>query len=190
MTRPLCTVLSSLIAALVIVGTAHAQPRRPDEGGTTVSLGQPPRWLPTTGVVAGVQSHDGTRSAVSELRLGAYTELASRVLGLGGVHAEVYGGSVDTRGNGGARVRVASPFLRLAAGADYSLAVCADDTVAAWGSQSSITLSPAGRPSKSTTMASSPVRPPARISAPSTTTTKPTSSSLLRRPKASQTSDR
>lgn len=112
----------SVVAILCTLGTAQvqAQARRPDEGGTTVSLGQPPRWLPTTGVVTGVQSHDGSRTAVSEARLGVYTELASRVLGLGGVHAEVYGGSVDTRGNGGARVRVASPFLRLAAGADYN----------------------------------------------------------------------
>jgi hypothetical protein len=120
MTRQSCTAIASLVAALCAVGTAHAQPRRPDEGGTTVSLGQPRRWMPTAGVVAGVQSGDGTQSAVSEARLGTYTELASRVLGIGGVHAEVYGGSVDTRGNGGARVRVASPFLRLAAGADYN----------------------------------------------------------------------
>ncbi len=119
MTRLARLTIASIAFALFVV-PAEAQPRRPDEGGTTVSLGQPPRWMPTTGVVGGIQSGAGVRSVVSEMRLGAYTELASRVLGLGGVHAEVYGGSVDTRGNGGARVRVASPFLRLAAGADYN----------------------------------------------------------------------
>jgi hypothetical protein len=120
MTKGACHAIARMVAALFMVGTANAQPRRPDEGGTTVSLGQPPRWMPSTGVVGGVQSVAGERSVVGEVRLGAYTELASRVLGLGGVHAEVYGGSVDTRGNGGARVRVASPFLRLAAGVDYN----------------------------------------------------------------------
>jgi hypothetical protein len=111
-----------LSALLCIAQTLIAQPRRPDEGGTTASLGQPLRWLPTVGVVTGVQSGPNDRAAVSEVRVGLYTELANRVLGLGGVHAELYGGTLDTRTTGGARVRLASPFLRFAAGADYNLA--------------------------------------------------------------------
>lgn len=110
-----------LSALLCTAQTLLAQPRRPDEGGTTASLGQPLRWLPTVGVVTGVQSRAEDRAAVSEVRVGLYTELANRVLGLGGVHAEVYGGSLDTRGTGGARLRLASPFLRMAVGTNYNL---------------------------------------------------------------------
>ena len=98
----------------------QAQPRRPDEGGRTASLGQPLRWLPSVGVVTGVQARPGDRAAVTEVRVGAYTELANRVLGLGGVHVELYGGSLDTRSTAGARLRLASPFLRLAVGTDYN----------------------------------------------------------------------
>jgi phosphatidylserine/phosphatidylglycerophosphate/cardiolipin synthase-like enzyme len=105
---------------LVCTSTAGAQARRPDEGGTTTSLGQPKRWQPTTGIVGGIQTGGGEHAVAAEVRLGAYTELASRVLGLGGVHAELFGGSLDTKAAGGARIRVASPFLRLAAGVDYS----------------------------------------------------------------------
>jgi hypothetical protein len=127
--RPLTPGLAALARAAACVavaaGVAAAQPaagpRRPDEGGRTVSLGQPQRWLPAVGLVSGVQARPEERAAVSELRVGAYREFANRVLGLAGVHAELYTGLLDTRGTAGARLRVASPFLRAAAGADYNV---------------------------------------------------------------------
>lgn len=118
--RALFFAATLLGAHALAVRHVDAQPRRPDEGGTTASLGQPLRWLPSVGVVTGVQSRPGDRAAVTEARVGAYTELANRVLGLGGVHAELYGGSLDTRSTAGARLRLASPFLRLAFGTDYN----------------------------------------------------------------------
>ena len=116
-----CIAMSGVFA-LTLAADVLAQPRRPDEGGITVSLGQPPRWLPSVGLVSGTQSRSNDRAVVSEARVGLYTEFVNRVLGLGGLHAEVYAGTLDTRGSGGARLRVASPFLRMAAGADYNVA--------------------------------------------------------------------
>lgn len=112
----------ALLLASLLLAThqADAQARRPDEGGTTTSLGQPLRWQPFVGGVTGVQSGPDERAAVTEVRLGAYTELVNRVLGIAGLHAELYGGSLDTRSTGGARLRIASPFLRIAAGTDYN----------------------------------------------------------------------
>jgi hypothetical protein len=103
--------------------TPHAvssQARRPDEGGRTQSIGQPLRWQPFAGVVTGAQSRPTETAAVSEVRIGAYTELLNRVLGIGGVHGEFYTGTLDTRGTAGVRARFVSPFLRLAAGTDYN----------------------------------------------------------------------
>ncbi len=121
MNRPApCATMLLTWALLLSTGTANAQSRRPDEGGTTRSLGQPLRWLPSVGFATGVQARSGENAAVTEARVGAYTELASRVLGIGGLHGELYAGSLDTRASGGARLRVASPFLRLAVGTDYN----------------------------------------------------------------------
>lgn len=121
--RPRVATFGALVLCLVLslVAELDAQPRRPDEGGRTHSIGQPLRWLPLAGVVTGAQSRGDGRAAVTEARLGAYTELGNRVLGLGGVHAELYAGLLDTRRSSGARVRIASPFLRVAAGTDYNV---------------------------------------------------------------------
>lgn len=102
--------------------TAAAQPgvRFPSDGGTTFSLGQPGKWLASGGVATGIERRDGDPHAISEVRAGMYYELLSRVLGLGGVQAEGYGGMLDTRLNGGVRLRAVSPFLRLSVGVDYS----------------------------------------------------------------------
>lgn len=97
-----------------------AQSRRPDEGGRTQSIRQPLRWQPSVGVVTGAQSRPTETAAVSEVRIGAYTELLNRVLGIGGVHGEFYTGTLDTRGTAGVRARFVSSFLRLAAGTDYN----------------------------------------------------------------------
>lgn len=109
------------MASRVSAQTAPQTPVRfPSDGGTTFSLGQPGRWLASGGVATGVERRDGNAQAVSELRSGVYYEMLSRVLGLGGIQAEGYGGLLSTRLNGGVRVRAVSPFLRVGIGVDYS----------------------------------------------------------------------
>ncbi|MFO0071741.1 MAG: hypothetical protein ACK55A_06560, partial [Gemmatimonas sp.] len=114
--------ITLVAACLAVPAAATGQPpaRLPADGGTTFSLGQPGVWLPTGGLSTGLERRDGEAVAVTELRGGMYVELLSRVLGLGGLHAEGYGGLLDTRFNGGVRLRAVSPFLRLGIGVDYS----------------------------------------------------------------------
>lgn len=100
--------------------SAPPAPRLPSDGGRTFSLGQPGKWLANAGVASGIERRAGEAQAISEVRAGMYYELLSRVLGLGGVQAEGYGGMLDTRLNGGVRVRMVSPFLRFGIGVDYS----------------------------------------------------------------------
>lgn len=109
-----------LAGAVFAIAPAQAQPRLPSDGGFTTSLGQPGPWEPTVGVALGRRSRPGVIGALAESRLGVYRELVNRSLGVGGIQLELYGGTVDTRSDGGVRGRVLSPFLGIAAGADYS----------------------------------------------------------------------
>ena len=110
-----------LTAVLLLAAPpATAQSRLPSDGGTTVSLGQPHPWESTVGLAIGRRSQPRAVGAVAEARLGVYRELVNRSLGVGGVQVEAYGGTVDTKYDGGVRGRLVSPFARLAIGADYS----------------------------------------------------------------------
>lgn len=114
------TLVGGPIAMAKAQPTTHPPVRFPSDGGSTFSLGQPGKWLASGGVATGVERRDGDPLAISEARAGVYYELLSRVLGLGGIQAEGYGGMLSTRLNGGVRLRAVSPFLRFAIGADYS----------------------------------------------------------------------
>ncbi len=128
MTRRMCRVYPVLFSLLVSWCSAQrlpAQPvrgqsRLPSDGGTTFSLGQPDKWQGSAGISSGIERRDGDPTAVVEARAGLYYEMASRVLGLAGAQLEGYGGMLDTRLNGGLRLRAVSPFLRLGVGVDYS----------------------------------------------------------------------
>ncbi|MBL0169945.1 MAG: hypothetical protein IPP90_04310 [Gemmatimonadaceae bacterium] len=99
----------------------RAPERLPSDGGLTTSLGQPGAWQPSFGVGVGRRSEVGAVGAIAEARVGVYREFLSRSLGLGGAQIEAYGGSIDTRSNGGVRGRLFSPFLRVGFGADYDI---------------------------------------------------------------------
>jgi hypothetical protein len=119
------SVRAVVLMMVMVSGSTTSAPaqqavRLPSDGGTTFSLGQPGKWLASGGVSTGVERRDGDPHAISEVRAGLYYELLSRVLGLGGIQAESYGGMLDTRVNGGLRLRAVSPFLRVSAGLDYS----------------------------------------------------------------------
>ncbi len=120
MRRALRITLAAVGLAVPMAATGQPPARLPADGGTTFSLGQPGVWLPTGGLSTGIERREGERVTVTEVRGGMYVELLSRVLGLGGLHAEGYGGLLDTRVNGGVRLRAVSPFLRLGIGVDYS----------------------------------------------------------------------
>ncbi len=126
MTSSRTTVRSALLVALLVAmlagdaSVAAAQVRLPSDGGTTFSIGQPGAWQSSVGVATGVQRRGGEPIAITEARVGMYYELLSRVLGLGGAHLELYGGTLDTKLAGGVRARVVSPFARVGAGVDYS----------------------------------------------------------------------
>ena len=109
--------------ALLVSGASllGAQPRRPSDGGTTTSLGQPGSWQPSFGGALGRRAQASGIGAVTEARIGMYRELVNRALGVGGVHLEAYGGSLDTDYDGGVRARVVSPAARIGVGADYNV---------------------------------------------------------------------
>jgi hypothetical protein len=115
-------VTCSAVLTLTVSSSALAQYRLPSDGGTTVSLGQPSPWVSTLGAALGRQARPGEIGAIAEARVGLYRELLNRSLGVGGVQLEAYGGTVDTKAEGGVRARLVSPFARIAVGADYSLA--------------------------------------------------------------------
>lgn len=110
-----------LITLLVVPSIVAAQPRLPSDGGIVRSLGQPSVWLGSVGISTGVQNGRTGPEATAEGRVGVYHELLNRALGLGGVQLEAYGGTRDTRPNGGVRVRLVSPLLRVGIGTDYNI---------------------------------------------------------------------
>lgn len=112
----------NLMATMTLLAGAPlgAQQRLPSDGGTTASLGQPGGWLPSIGVATGVKNTADGPAPASEGRVGVYFELFNRVLGLGGVQLEAYGGTLNTHGTGGGRVRLVSPFARTGIGIDYN----------------------------------------------------------------------
>lgn len=121
----MCPVLFALCWSVGDVQGLPAQPvrsqsRLPSDGGMTFSLGQPNKWQSSAGISSGIERRDGDPTTVVEARAGLYYEMASRVLGLAGAQLEGYGGMLDTRLNGGLRLRAVSPFLRLGVGVDYS----------------------------------------------------------------------
>jgi phosphatidylserine/phosphatidylglycerophosphate/cardiolipin synthase-like enzyme len=122
MSRHTRCVLVPLLATTVLCSPAlPAQaPRLPSDGGTTFSIGQPGAWQGTWGFSSGLERRHGEPLGVVEGRVGLYTELLSRVLGLGGAHVETYVSTMDTRTNAGVHGRIVSPFARVGFGFDYS----------------------------------------------------------------------
>ena len=114
------------LAGIALAHSVSAQERpiarRPSDGGTTFSLGQPGSWETSVGAALGRRATEGSIGAIAEARIGVYRELLFPSLGLGGIQLEAYGGSLNTQYNGGVRFRLVSPFLRIGVGADYNVA--------------------------------------------------------------------
>lgn len=91
----------------------------PDEGGTIVSMGQPPIFKPYIGPSAGGYWRGDASDFTAYLNLGVLYDLISPVTGAGAVVVEGYGGIRGNEFDGGARFLYAIPFFRLALGVNW-----------------------------------------------------------------------
>jgi hypothetical protein len=87
----------------------------------TRSLGQPHTFTFSSGVGTGWYFQRGDGQPVVEARVGTYRDLVNPVTSLLGVQAEGYVGTRDTAFDGGGRIQVVSPYMRLGVGLDYNL---------------------------------------------------------------------
>jgi hypothetical protein len=103
-------------------GAAVAQVRPPEEGGVAKSMGQPPIWKWYGGATAGSYRPDdgGVFDAYGTVAL--YKDLMSPMTTLIGLWLEGYAGVRSEELDGGARLQLFSPFLRLGAGVDVAVA--------------------------------------------------------------------
>ena len=110
-----------VFAAMLAAVSIQAQEMRPpNRGGTTKSLGIPPKYHWFAGAAAGLNLQ-GEYAGVFNARLGVYKSLLNPAIGVVGLMGEGYAGTQDQRANGGLRASLTSPFLRLAFGADYDI---------------------------------------------------------------------
>jgi phosphatidylserine/phosphatidylglycerophosphate/cardiolipin synthase-like enzyme len=99
----------------------------PDEGGTIVSMGQPPLWMPYIGLAAGAYEPAGDDvDATGTLTVGLFRNLLNPVIAVG-VAAEGYVGVRGANVDGGVRGLVAFRPLRFGIGVDYNIATNSPD---------------------------------------------------------------
>ena len=95
----------------------------PSRGGFIKSLGQPQiyKWYSgfSLGIYRPLDREQNTGSA--QLKLGAYRDLVNPAIGLLGITVEGYFGAREVSPDGGIRVALKSPVLRLAGGMDYNI---------------------------------------------------------------------
>lgn len=120
-------VLAVGLATLSAVGAAPVraqEPLPPNRGGFTVSMGAPPVWRWAAGFSAGV--HGGDQSKLTTYgSVGVYRDIVNPMTAALGVLGEAYVGGRGTFSeaggfDGGGRLTLFSPALRLAFGADFN----------------------------------------------------------------------
>lgn len=115
-----------LFLALPVTGAWRAPalysqvPIRPEAGGRTASLGQPPLWRWQAGAGAGAWLEGPSRVAMVRAHAGAYRSLLNPVMGLAEIGLEAYAGVRD-RPEGGVRGMLLVPYLSTGIAADYNL---------------------------------------------------------------------
>jgi hypothetical protein len=92
----------------------------PEEGGEIVSIGQPPIWKPYGGGSLGGYYEGGATDLAVFLDLGVDKDLMNPVTGGLVFGAEGYGGLRGDLIDGGLRVLLHSPFIRLGGGVDWN----------------------------------------------------------------------
>jgi hypothetical protein len=110
----------AVFAVLLGVSTGVAGVRPPDLGGTTKSMGMPERVDFYGGASVGGQ-FKGENVAVGYLKFGLYRSIGNPATGAFGFLPEVYVGVDDRESDGGFRLSLMSPFLRIGLGADYNV---------------------------------------------------------------------
>ena len=102
------------------VAQQPAPPTPPWKGGLTHSLGQPAPNYAFIAPMVGMQRTDDGRVASGRLLAGLYRPVTNPLVGLLGFNGEAYIGLRDLQVEGGARLMLASHFLRIAGGMDLN----------------------------------------------------------------------
>lgn len=117
-------VLLAVVAGgvLALPAELHSQLERlPEQGGRTVSLGQPPRTHFFTGFSGGTFQHaPSDRQLGVHAFLGVQRPLLNPVAGLASAGLEFYGGVRGDHADGGVRGILRIPYIGLGAGVDYN----------------------------------------------------------------------
>ena len=115
-------VFGCLTILVVLLGASSgvAGVRAPELGGTTKSMGMPERVDFYGGASVGGQ-FKGENVAVGYLKFGFYKSIGNPATGAFGILPEAYVGVSDRESDGGFRLSLMSPFLRMGFGADYNV---------------------------------------------------------------------
>jgi hypothetical protein len=118
----MCRACALFLALLFAAVPAHAQyDRPPEQGGMTLSMGQPPIFKWFGGLILGVNELAGNGNFVAYGDLGVSRDLFSPVTGAGMLSLEGYIGARADNLDGGFRGMFLIPFFTLGAGADYNI---------------------------------------------------------------------
>jgi hypothetical protein len=116
--RRTCALAVALLFAAVPAAAQYDSP--PEQGGMTLSMGQPPVFKWFGGLMFGVNALGGDTDPVGYGDLGVSKDLFSPVTGAGMISLEGYVGARGDELDGGFRGMFLIPFFALGAGADYN----------------------------------------------------------------------
>jgi hypothetical protein len=117
--RRACALVLTLLFAAVPAAAQYDRP--PEQGGMTLSMGQPPIFKWFGGLILGVNELAGNGNFVAYGDLGVSKDLFSPVTGAGMLSLEGYIGARADKLDGGFRGMFLIPFFALGAGADYNV---------------------------------------------------------------------
>ena len=123
---PAVTMLLATALAFSPIDASGQQAVPPNRGGFTTSMGLPPTWIWSMGATAGVNREDGNEATIN-VHGGFYHDILNPVTSALGLMGEAYvgrRGSFDSFGegfDGGARLGLFMPVIRLGLGADYNI---------------------------------------------------------------------
>ncbi len=110
-----------LVASVIAAPQASAQEMlSPDDGGMTVSMGQPLSLKPQAGLSLGGYFEDEASEFTAYLNAGIRKDLLSPVVALGALLLEGYGGVRGSEIDGGARFLYSIPAIWLSGGVDWN----------------------------------------------------------------------